>query len=49
MSLEPARGQPALTTLDAPLARLAGSHDLCLFFTGKSPDPLWVIDSVRLQ
>ncbi len=49
ISLQPARGRPALTTLDAPLTSQAGSHDLCLFFTGRSLDPLWVIDSVRLQ
>ncbi len=49
MSLEPTRGQPALTALDAPLRSHAGTHDLCLFFTSRSPDPLWVIDSVRLQ
>jgi hexosaminidase len=48
MSLASARDRTALSTLNAPLARHTGSHDLCLFFTGKSPDPLWVIDSVRL-
>ncbi len=36
-------------TLEADLvAPPAGTHDLCLFFTRKSPDPLWAIDTVRL-
>jgi hexosaminidase len=48
-SLAPAQSSPALTTLQATLTPRAGTHDLCLFFTGKSHDPLWVIDSVRLQ
>ena len=49
MSLAPAQGRPTLSTLGTRVARHAGSHDLCIFFTGKSPDPLWVIDSVRLR
>ncbi|HWY24310.1 MAG TPA: family 20 glycosylhydrolase [Nevskia sp.] len=35
-------------TLEADLAAPDGTHDLCLFFTRKSPDPLWAIDTVRL-
>jgi len=49
MSLAPAQSSPALTTLKAPLTARTGMHDMCFFFTSKSPDPLWVIDSVRLQ
>jgi hexosaminidase len=47
--LEPAVSNPTLTDLSAPLPPQAGIHDLCLVFTGKSPDPLWVIDSVSLH
>ena len=50
ISLAPAQGEPTLSTLEAPgLTTRTGSHDLCIFFTGKSHDPLWVIDSVRLR
>lgn len=49
MSLAPAVTQPALTTLTAPLVRPSGTRDLCFMFTGKSHDPLWVIDSVALR
>jgi len=49
MSLAPALSNPTLTTLSAPVAPRSGMHDICFFFTGKSHEPLWVIDSVRLQ
>lgn len=49
ISLEPAVKQPALTTISAPLPPRSGAHDLCFMFTGKSHDPLWAIDNVRLR
>ncbi len=49
LSLAPALMNPALTDLSAPLPEQSGAPDLCFVFTGKSPDPLWVIDSVALH
>ncbi|MFI4968833.1 MAG: family 20 glycosylhydrolase [Lysobacterales bacterium] len=46
--LDRAFASPALTTLEAHLAPLAGMHDLCFMFSGRGPDPLWAIDSVQL-
>jgi hexosaminidase len=47
--LKPAVRNPAVTTLPpAALPAVAGRHDLCFSFTGKSVDPLWVISRVRL-
>jgi hexosaminidase len=48
LPLGPARANPAVTPLRAPLARLAGMHDLCFVFSGHGTDPLWVIDAVQL-
>ncbi len=50
LPLAPAVGNFAVTTL--PAARVKpreGLHDLCLTFTRKSLDPIWVIDSIELQ
>ncbi len=49
LSLEPALSNPELTDLSAPLPERSGMHDLCFTFTGKSPEPLWVIDSVSVH
>ena len=49
LSLAPAQHETALSTLSAALEHTAGTHDLCLYFTGKSYDPLWAIASVRLR
>jgi hypothetical protein len=49
VSLEPALAEPTLTDLSAPIPPQAGTHDLCFVFTGKSPEPLWVIDAVSLH
>jgi hexosaminidase len=49
LPLAPAVAEPALTDLSAPFPSQAGTHDLCMVFTGKSPDPLWVIDAVSLH
>ena len=38
-----------VTTLAAPLAVPAqGTHDLCMTFTQKTPDPLWLLDRLTL-
>jgi hexosaminidase len=50
LSLQPALGNNGVTELPAAkIARRAGKHDLCLKFTQRSLDPLWVIDRVRLE
>jgi hexosaminidase len=49
LTLEPAAAESTLTDLSAPFPAHAGTHDLCFVFTGKSPDPLWVIDAVSLH
>jgi hexosaminidase len=48
--LAPAAGAAGVTTLSAPLAALArGPHDLCMTFTQKGPDPLWLLDRLTLN
>jgi len=48
--LAPATGSSGVTTLSAPLAvPVAGTHDLCMTFTQKSPDPLWLLDRLTLN
>jgi hexosaminidase len=50
LSLQTAVGNNGVTELPAAkLARRDGKHDLCLKFTQRSLDPLWVIDRVRLE
>jgi len=50
LSLQPALANDAVTQLAAAnIARRGGKHDLCLKFTQRSLDPLWVIDRVRLE
>ncbi|HZF25149.1 MAG TPA: family 20 glycosylhydrolase [Steroidobacteraceae bacterium] len=49
ISLAPAQKETALSTLRAPLQPQSGAHDLCLFFTGKSHDPLWAIENINLH
>jgi len=48
LPLTTARKRDALTTVEGPLSIASGKHDLCLYFTGRQPDPLWAIDSVQL-
>ena len=48
LPLKPAVANDAVTELSAPIALLAGRHDLCFLFTQKKLDPLWVIDWVDL-
>jgi hexosaminidase len=50
LPLAPAVGNFAVTTLPAvSIAAREGRHDLCLAFTRKSIDPIWVIDAIELQ
>jgi len=50
LSLQPALANNAVTVLPAAkIARREGKHDLCLKFTQRSLDPMWVIDRVRLE
>jgi N-acetyl-beta-hexosaminidase len=50
VSLQTAVGNNGVTQLPAAkIARRDGKHDLCLKFTQRSLDPLWVIDRVRLE
>jgi hexosaminidase len=49
LSLQPALANDAVTSLPAAaIGHHEGQHDLCLRFTQRSLDPLWVIDQVRL-
>jgi hexosaminidase len=43
LSLAPAERRVGDTVLSAALPPLAGRRDLCLTFTERQPDPLWVI------
>ncbi len=48
LPLTPALTQSGLSALTANLPARSGTHDLCLFFTTRGHDPLWVIDAVQL-
>lgn len=41
--------ESGLSTLSGPVAAIAGRHDLCITFTQKSPDPLWMLDRLTLD
>jgi hexosaminidase len=48
--LAPATRSAGVTTISAPLAApVSGTHDLCMTFTQKSPDPLWLLDRLTLN
>lgn len=50
LSLQPALANNGVTQLPAGrIARRDGKHDLCLQFSQRSLDPMWVIDRVRLE
>jgi hexosaminidase len=50
LPLASAAGSDGVTRLPAvPLAARPGRHDLCLRFAQHGLDPMWVIDSVRLE
>jgi hexosaminidase len=49
LSLEPAIGNNAVTELPGvKIAHRDGKHDLCMKFTQRSLDPMWVLDWVEL-
>jgi hexosaminidase len=49
LPLQPAVANNAVTELPAAkLAHRDGTHDLCMKFTQRSHDPMWVLDWVRL-
>ncbi|WP_026359521.1 family 20 glycosylhydrolase [Sphingomonas sp. PR090111-T3T-6A] len=48
--LAPAARSDGVTTLSGPLAAaVQGTHDLCMTFTQKAPDPLWLLDRLTLN
>ena len=48
--LAPAARSAGVTTISAPLAMpVSGTHDLCMTFTQKGPDPLWLLDRLTLN
>jgi hexosaminidase len=48
--LAPATRSAGVTTISAPLAvPVVGTHDLCMTFTQKTPDPLWLLDRLTLN
>ena len=50
LPLQPAIANNAVTELAAAkIAPREGTHDLCLKFTQRSLDPMWVLDWVRLE
>jgi hexosaminidase len=50
LPLAPAIGNFAVTTLPAASIKpREGLHDLCLTFTRKHIDPIWVVDSIELK
>ena len=48
LPLEPARANPGVTRLVAPIARREGNEDLCITYTASGVSPMWAIDSVEL-
>jgi hexosaminidase len=50
LPLAPALASQAVTRLPpVPIAARAGRHDLCLRFAQHTLDPIWVIDSIRIE
>ncbi len=50
LPLSPAAASQGVTVLPrAPIAARPGRHDLCLRFAQHGVDPLWVVDSVRIE
>jgi hexosaminidase len=47
--LEPATRTSGHTTVSAATETQTGTHDLCMTFTQKGPDPFWVLDRLTLQ
>jgi hexosaminidase len=49
LPLAPATGNSGVIALKGALATpVTGTHDLCITFTQKTPDPLWLLDRLTL-
>jgi len=48
LPLGPARANPGVTRLVAPIAPRAGNQDLCITYTATGVNPMWVVDGVEL-
>jgi hexosaminidase len=48
LPLPSASQSEGLTALSTKIAQHSGRHDLCMFFTRRQPDPLWVLQWVQL-
>ncbi len=48
LPLKPARTNPGVTRLVAPILRREGNEDLCITYTARGLSPMWAIDSVEL-
>ena len=48
LSLAPARPNPGVTRLVAPIAPRSGNQDLCITYTGTGVNPMWAVDGVEL-
>jgi hexosaminidase len=47
--LESATKTSGVSEVTGPISAEAGTHDLCMTFTGVGPDPFWVLDSLALE
>jgi hexosaminidase len=48
LPLAPARANPGVTRLVAPIGRRSGNEDLCITYTATGVNPMWAINSVEL-
>jgi hexosaminidase len=48
LPLAPARANPGVTRLVAPIAPRAGNADLCITYTATGVNPMWAVDGVEL-
>jgi hexosaminidase len=48
LGLAAAATNPAVTTLRAAIVPRTGTHDLCITYTARGPEPLWAVDAVGL-
>jgi hexosaminidase len=48
LPLAPARANPGVTRLIAPLTPRAGNEDLCITYTATGVNPMWAVDRVEL-
>ncbi|HEX6661551.1 MAG TPA: family 20 glycosylhydrolase [Sphingomicrobium sp.] len=48
LPLAPARRNPGLTRLVAPIAPRQGNDDLCVTYTAKGVNPMWAVDRVEI-